>query len=283
MALDFPSNPTDGQIYNNFIWSSSSGAWKARPSYQQTTTQSPLAPASPLVGDIWYNTTLGLSFTYYDDGTSSQWVEMVSSSVPAVNTIMPAGTIVQTARATAPDFWLLCNGSAISRTTYATLYNAIGTQYGSGDGSTTFNIPDLRGRVAVGPDAMGGTSAGRVNTYNLLGQSSGEQNHTLTWQELAKHTHPGSTADTNNGLGGSIIWHGAGTRTFMAGSSGIVSNGTARASYPTLPAQAGTVNSYDTANFNVNHGHTVTVASDGNDQAHNNMQPYINLNYMIKL
>jgi microcystin-dependent protein len=62
------------------------------------------------------------------------------------------GDLRGTARPSAASGWLLCNGSAVSRTTYASLFDAIGTAYGAGDGSTTFNLPDLRGRVPVGVD-----------------------------------------------------------------------------------------------------------------------------------
>lgn len=72
-------------------------------------------------------------------------------------------TVLPFAGSAAPAGWLLCYGQAISRTTYATLFLAIGTTFGVGDGSATFNLPDLRGRVASGADNMGGTAAGRMN------------------------------------------------------------------------------------------------------------------------
>lgn len=73
------------------------------------------------------------------------------------------GTVLPFAGSAAPIGWLLCYGQAVSRTTYANLFAAIGTAYGAGDGSTTFNVPDLRGRVAAGKDDMGGTAASRLN------------------------------------------------------------------------------------------------------------------------
>jgi microcystin-dependent protein len=70
---------------------------------------------------------------------------------PAVfSAIIPSGVIVPFAGTVAPSLWLLCDGTAYSRSTYASLYTAIGTLYGVGDGSSTFNVPDLRGRVPVG-------------------------------------------------------------------------------------------------------------------------------------
>lgn len=76
--------------------------------------------------------------------------------------LMPIGSIVAYAGSSAPTGWVLCDGTAISRTTYATLFAAISTNFGVGDGSSTFNVPDLRGRVIVGKDDMGGSAANRV-------------------------------------------------------------------------------------------------------------------------
>lgn len=91
---------------------------------------------------------------------------------------MPTGMVVPYAGAAAPDGWLLCQGQAVSRTTYAQLFSVIGTTYGSGDGSTTFNLPDMRGRVAVGSDA------------NSIGTLRGETAHKLTLSEIPSHSHP---------------------------------------------------------------------------------------------
>jgi microcystin-dependent protein len=74
----------------------------------------------------------------------------------------PAGTIIWSARNTAPTGYLKANGAAISRTTYATLFSAIGTTFGAGDGSTTFNVPDLRGEFARGWDDGRGIDTGRT-------------------------------------------------------------------------------------------------------------------------
>ena len=70
-----------------------------------------------------------------------------------INTNTPVGSISLFAGTTAPNGWLICDGSAVSRTTYANLFSVIGTTYGSGNGSTTFNIPNLKGKVPVGLDS----------------------------------------------------------------------------------------------------------------------------------
>lgn len=94
---------------------------------------------------------------------------------------MNIGTIIQWGSDTLPDGWLLCDGSAISRTDYADLFSVIGTNFGSGNGSTTFNLPDLRGRVGVGKS--GDTE------FDTLGESGGEKTHTLTTSEMPSHSH----------------------------------------------------------------------------------------------
>jgi microcystin-dependent protein len=71
-------------------------------------------------------------------------------AVAVADATVPAGNVEWTARSTAPDGWVLADGSAISRSTFSALFNAIGTSYGAGDGSSTFNVPDIRGRVIVG-------------------------------------------------------------------------------------------------------------------------------------
>jgi microcystin-dependent protein len=75
---------------------------------------------------------------------------------------------------------LLCDGSAVSRSTYSDLFDAIGTTYGAGNGSTTFNVPDLRGRVPVGVDG----TAGRLSANDALGNSGGAEKKTLGVTEI---------------------------------------------------------------------------------------------------
>jgi len=101
------------------------------------------------------------------------------------------GEIKPSVLSAAPAGWLLCDGSAVSRDTYADLFDAIGTTFGAGDGSTTFNLPDLRGRVFAGLDNMGGSSANVVTdtSADSLGGAMGEETHTLAVGEIPSHTH----------------------------------------------------------------------------------------------
>jgi len=114
-----------------------------------------------------------------------------------------------------PSQWYLCYGQAVSRSTFVSLFNVIGTTWGIGDGTTTFNLPDLRGRMLIGKDDMGGSAADRVTngvsgiTGNTLGAAGGDQNsqaHTHTINDPT-HTHtltdPGHNHAERIGQGGS--------------------------------------------------------------------------------
>lgn len=103
---------------------------------------------SPATGEIVYDQS---DSTFYGYNHSTAWTALNGGSGDT-----PAGTILPYAGTTAPSGYLLCNGSAVSRTTYATLYGVIGSTFGSGDGSTTFNLPDLRGRFLRGLDSSAG-------------------------------------------------------------------------------------------------------------------------------
>lgn len=112
--------------------------------------------------------------------------------------IRNVGEVTSYAGTTAPAGWFLCFGQAISRTSYPELFFVCGTQYGSGDGSTTFNLPDLRGRTVYGRDDMGGSVAGRITaavsgvTGTTLGAAGGAQSVTIATTNLPAYTPSGS-------------------------------------------------------------------------------------------
>ena len=95
---------------------------------------------------------------------------------------LPIGAMLPYGNNTPPENWLICDGSEVSRTTYAELFNVIGTSYGSGDGSTTFNLPDKKGRVSVGLDE-------NDNDFNVIGKKIGEKTVTLTHSTMPSHAH----------------------------------------------------------------------------------------------
>ena len=102
-------------------------------------------------------------------------------------------------------FWLACNGQAVSRTVYDDLYDVIGTTFGTGDGSSTFNVPDLRGRVPVGDDTMAGSTATRMpDSADNIGNSGGTIEETIGTANMPAHTHH-QTAHTHTFSGSQSI------------------------------------------------------------------------------
>lgn len=122
-----------------------------------------------------------------------------------VDTAIPAGVILPYGGSSAPTGYALCFGQALSRTTFAALFAAIGTAYGIGDGSTTFNVPDLRGRVPAGLDNMGGSAASRLTATTMspngttLGATGGGQTNTTT----TTSTYAGGAGQTAGAWSGS--------------------------------------------------------------------------------
>lgn len=186
--------------------------------------------------------------------------------------LMPIGAVIDYASDVMPSSkWLLAYGQAISRTTYATLFGRLGTTYGSGDGSTTFNLPDLRGRVVAGQDDMGGTSADRLTGLSggvdgdVLGGSGGAQSHTLSVAEMPSHWHQ-VTSRINNTTGANN------------GSAFGIEQGTTGGSTYYKVATSGVTNDNIVGN-NV----AVGALPTGGGSAHNNVQPTVILNKIIKV
>ena len=178
--------------------------------------------------------------------------KLQSTQLPAG--LIPAGVMVPYAGTAAPTGWLLAYGQAVSRATYADLFAAIGTTHGAGDGTTTFNLPDMRGRVVAGKDDMGGTAASRLTTGGsgvngaTLGATGGAETHTLTSAQIPAHNHPISNPWNTTTPGG------AATFTALANVSSTGSSTT------------------------VNTGNNT-----GGGGAHNNTQPTLVGNYIIKV
>lgn len=109
------------------------------------------------------------------------------STAPALNALVPPGVYMPFGGSTAPTGWLSCDGAAISRTTYASLFAAIGTTYGVGDGSTTFNLPNMGDRIPVGKS--GTRTLGTTGGTSSVTPSGSVANTTLTTAQLANHSH----------------------------------------------------------------------------------------------
>lgn len=113
-----------------------------------------------------------------------------------------AGTVAYFAANTVPPGWLKANGAAVSRTTYAALFLAIGTTYGAGDGSTTFQLPDLRGEFLRGFDDGRGVDSGRGIGTAQAHQNASHQ-HTGNTAGAGDHSHSGGEFTGQNLIGGS--------------------------------------------------------------------------------
>ena len=139
---------------------------------------------------------------------TKKYVDDEIAAIPAASDLTPAGTVIWTARSSAPTGYLKANGAAVSRSTYATLFSAIGTIYGAGDGSTTFNLPDLRGEFIRGWDDGRGVDSGRAMGSNQAFSTSASD------LSVSPSSHSHSYSDeTNSGTGGGQGGGGANTGT----------------------------------------------------------------------
>jgi microcystin-dependent protein len=196
----------------------------------------------------------------------------------ATDIVMPTGSIIVYAGSSAPTGFLFCDGSAISRTTYATLFGVLSTTYGAGDSSSTFNIPDIRGRVIAGKEASASllTSALGGLNGNTLGNTGGVQGVTLTSAQsgLPAHNHSLTMNSHTHTFTGIAHTH---TVIGITG-SGLGSGATAGGGQVTTdPTTAGGTNSTVTTTGTIANN----SASDASS-AHANVQPTIILNYCIK-
>lgn len=159
------------------------------------------------------------------------------------------GQIIERASSNTPSGFLPCDGAAVSRATYSGLFSEIGSAYGNGDGSTTFNVPDLRGRTPLGAGTGGGLSS------RSLGDIGGSETQTLTNTELPTHSHGVNCVAGVAGLktpGGNLLAN-------MAGTNNLYSSG----------AASGTMNS-------------TMIANSGTGSAFGIMNPFAVVAYYIE-
>ncbi|WP_084571381.1 phage tail protein [Deinococcus misasensis] len=180
------------------------------------------------------------------------------ADLQAVPAEVKVGTIILWGKTAPPTGWLACDGQQVGRSVYAALFAEIGTNFGVGDNSTTFNLPDLRGRVPIGA----GTGSGL--TTRALGQTGGAETHTLTVAEMPEHNH--------------------GIDEPAAGEPGLILR--------SIVGQTTTVNTGDSAQSGtepqVGYGDPgepdpmTGIPLEGGGNPHNNMQPFVVLQYIIR-
>ena len=201
---------------------------------------------------------------------AGQNVKLSQSPATTISSISFAfpGAIFPYPSSDIPNGWLLCNGQAVSRQTYASLFDAVGVTYGSGDNRTTFNLPDLRGRSIFGRETMGGqASSGRLTNSRsgnvngtVLGATGGEDLHVLVSSEssIPGHTHSYTSATT--------IY--SGNQLVDARSSGCNSD------VPSTECGGSIAMAYQFT--------TLAVPSNPSAAGHNNLPPLVFLNWVIK-
>jgi microcystin-dependent protein len=182
---------------------------------------------------------------------------------------IPTGTIVPWSTASVPSGFLECAGAAVSRSTYAALFAIIGTTYGAGDGSTTFNVPDLQDKVAIGKSGTKNLgSTGGANTVTPTGNISGNvagstANATLATGQLASHNHQ------LLGQGGEVAINGPGLQQTQ-----VVNFNNQATQYATTTA----------AGSGQGHSHNMSANFSGSfsGSANSVVQPYLTVMYIIK-
>ena len=208
-------------------------------------------------------------------------------------TVESTGHIKSFAGSVAPAGYLICDGAIINRADYPSLFQIIGTTFNtSGEASTQFRLPDLRGKARMGS----GQDSGRGLTTRTLGQYLGAETHTLTTAELPSHTHSGTTdtsadAHTHTGtsdLSGTLQHTHQYLYTWNRGNANNCSGGrpVSGVNYP--QSSGSTVSLVHNHNVTIGtksgtHIHdTYTTSSTGGGSGHNNMMPSLVLNYCIK-
>ena len=166
-----------------------------------------------------------------------------------------------------PAGWLFCNGSAVSRTDYASLFQALGTAFGNGDGLMTFNLPDFSGRVSIGE------GSGSSLTSRSFGQMLGAEKHALLLNELPSHNHGGATAFANPE-------HSHGFNFPLYSTSGSTDTGRINAWTGKGDIRGWVRQSTGGASGSMDHDHV--IYSQGSSAAHNIMQPSLVLGYIIR-
>ena len=241
-------------------------------------------------------------------------------TIPTASAFLPPGMIAPFAGSTAPSGWLIADGSAVSRTTYATLFSSIGVTYGAGNGSTTFNLPDLRGRAIVGAGAGPGltnrtagaafgnesSSIAQANLPNvtLTGSTNtaGSHNHSASTGNAGSHAHSGSIGSGGTHNHDFYTAHhdrnDSASQGYPAGNNhnafrttdrrqrtedrGTIRNTSTAHTHSLSINSAGTHSHPVSVGSSGNHSHTTSVSLGGSGVPVGLVQPSLAINYIIK-
>lgn len=210
--------------------------------------------------------------TMYADNASVTYLSAAGFSM------IPPGCIMAYGGASAPGGWFACDGATVSRVTYSGLYAAIGTTYGVGDGFSTFNLPNMQGRMIVGQSSSG--------SFTSRGGTGGSESITLTTGQMPSHSHTG-TVDSSGAHTHGITDPGH-THTQTTINDDFNNSGANPPGFSADSAGSRTWSniSTNTTGITVNsggaHTHTFTTNTTGSGDAIPNMSPYIVIPYIIK-
>ncbi len=254
---------------------------------------------NPRVSDLDVTNFDATNGTVQTDATTGKQIVNYDTMFEALKLAVPAGVVVPFAGSSVPSTdWILCDGQAVdsvSNPQYAPLYAAIGTTYG-GTGANNFNVPDLRGRVVAALDNMGGMAANRISSAqaDILGGDFGDDEITLSDAQMPSHDH-------NVGISGNTGSGSPHTHTGTTGGSGAHSHSGWWESPSSTGASGDNKNVQDRfgSRSGGNHTHTMNLDNEsahvhslsgasisestrGSDAPHNNVQPTMFMNYIIK-
>lgn len=183
---------------------------------------------------------------------------------------IPIGTIVPFTGTTAPTNWLICDGSEISRTTYEDLFTKIGTSFGEGNGTDTFNLPDLRGRIPIG------AGSNDNDTHNFaLGSTGGEYEHTLTVAEMPSHKHNLTWYDAGSG-GGAKLPYGLSSTKKTGGDASAIDNAGGNSPHNNIQP-------YSTVNYIIKYSNSIGLVGNVVNEKSNSTTDSYSCNFINKI
>jgi len=222
-----------------------------------------------------------LPVSIYNGGTGATTAEGARINLGLGTFLVPTGSLIMWPSVTVPTDWKLCNGDAISRTTFATLFSLLGTTFGVGDGTTTFNLPNYKNRMPYGADvvavgATGGSADAIVVSHTHTGTTDNQSvNHA--------HTFSGTTGGQSNDHQHNLPTQYSGSLGDFVNLAGYNGTSTSSASLSSgVTAGHNHTFSGTTGNNNANHNHTFTTGSAGSSGTNANLPPYLGINFIIK-